>query len=250
MTDTLFKETEEVTFDQNKNYLEDLVGEGKKFKDYEALAKGKVHSDQTIEILTKKLDDLREDYLKLREENTATAKLEDLLDRIERTKSAIDSKDTLDAYDDKPGLKLEDIESLFSSKLTEYEQKKKEAENFNMVQNKLKERYGDNFPSHLSTQMQSLGLSKETVDHMARTTPQVLIRALGLDQKESSGDFQAPPRSARRNDSFQPTGGQKRTYSYYQELRKKDPMLYHDPKINLQMQEDAMELGEAFFDAD
>lgn len=245
---TLFQEENTPQFDQNKNYLEELVGEGKKFKSVDDLAKGKAESDAYIALMTKKMDELRADYLKARDENTATAKLQDLIDRLEKRNEDIDSN-TPNAEEDKSGLKLEDIESLFSNKLSEYERMKKETENFNSVQAKLKEVHGDNYARFLSQQMETLGLNKEDIDQMARQKPQVLIKSLGLDMPKTSG-FSAPPRSDIRNDHFQPTGGQKRTWSYYQELKQKNPTLYHDPKINLQMQKDAMELGDAFMDGD
>jgi hypothetical protein len=43
---------------------------------------------------------------------------------------------------------------------------------------------------------------------------------------------------------------QKRTLSYYAELKKKDPKIYLDPKIALQMEKDSQALGPAFFDGD
>lgn len=246
---TLFQETNDTPeFDQNKDYLAELVGDGKKFKDTAALAKGKAESDAYIALMTKKMDELRADYLKARDENTATAKLQDLIDRLENRNEDINSN-TSNADEDKSGLKLEDIESLFSTKLTEYERTKKETENFNKVQAKLKELHGDNYSKFLSQQMETLGLSKEDIDQMARQKPQVLIKSLGLDQPKSTG-FTPPPRSDHRNDNFLPSSGQKRTWSYYQELKKSNPTLYHDPKINLQMQKDAMELGDAFMDGD
>jgi hypothetical protein len=50
-----------------------------------------------------------------------------------------------------------------------------------------------------------------------------------------------------RSDSFAPKSD-KRTYSYYENMRKTNPNLYLDPKISIQMDKDAQALGEAFFD--
>jgi hypothetical protein len=38
----------------------------------------------------------------------------------------------------------------------------------------------------------------------------------------------------------------KRTWAYYQELKKTNPKLYLDPKISVQMDKDAIALGDAF----
>lgn len=251
MTD-LFNEDITPQFDQNKNYLEELVGEGKKFKTPEDLAKGKAYADVTIETLTKKMDELRADYLKAREENTTTAKLQDLIDQME---SRVNNDTQVATHqkaneDEKSGLKIEDIDLLISDKMSQFEAQKRETANANAVQSKLKERFGEKSQSFLMEQMETLGLTRENVNEMARKQPNVLIRALGLDQVPQTENFQAPPRSALRNDNFAPKGGQKRTWSYYQELRKSKPDLYHDPKTNIQMQKDAIELGDAFMDGD
>jgi len=51
----------EPLFDPNKNYYEDLVGQDKKFKDNETLAKAKVQSDIFIKHLERQQDELRKD---------------------------------------------------------------------------------------------------------------------------------------------------------------------------------------------
>jgi len=48
----------------NENYVNQLVGEGKKFKDLEALAKGKLEADRHIGEITKTLDELRAELAK------------------------------------------------------------------------------------------------------------------------------------------------------------------------------------------
>jgi hypothetical protein len=74
------------TVDENKNYLSELVGEGKKFKTVEDLAKSKIHADATIDVMTRRLDELTEDYKKTRQENVTKAKLEEMLDQIANQK--------------------------------------------------------------------------------------------------------------------------------------------------------------------
>src|SRR4029450_8159059 len=74
MTD-LFSDESDINVDPNKNYLEELVGEGKKFKTPEDLARGKAESDSFIERLQKELHGLRNE-LKSR------LQLEEVVDRI------------------------------------------------------------------------------------------------------------------------------------------------------------------------
>ena len=53
---------------------------------------------------------------------------------------------------------------------------------------------------------------------------------------------------AREANYQQQMGDNPRTWSYYEELRKKDPYKYRDPKTQSQLFKDSMELGEAFTD--
>jgi hypothetical protein len=71
------------TVDENVDYVTELVGEGKKFKDISGLARGKAEADLTIEVLKKKLDDLNKEL-------TTRASLETFLDQMKAEKGAKD----------------------------------------------------------------------------------------------------------------------------------------------------------------
>ena len=81
---------------------------------------------------------------------------------------------------------------------------------------------------------------------MARTNPNLFFKTFDVGSTKSQETFQSPPASALQG--YTPPKNQKRTLSYYQELRKKDPMIYYDPKIAVQMDKDAQALGKDFFD--
>lgn len=234
-----------LSVDTNKNYLEELVGEGRKFKTPEDLARGKYEADMFIESLKREKAELTTDYRALREEMQSRARLEELLDQL---KNPQDGEHTTNANQDNKQANTDpsQLESLFDKKIREYESSKKEEQNFNLVKSKLQERYGSDHGRYLKEQMENLGLTKEDIDQMARRHPQVLIKTLGLDATPQRQDFQTPPQTTQR---FAPSGPQKRTQSYYQKMRKENPNLYHDPKTALQMHNDAIALGQEFFDA-
>lgn len=238
------------TIDPNTDYLAELVGEGKKFKDQKDLAKGKFESDQYIHILERRLDDMRGDYLKMREENTTRARLEDLVDKITKERQA--SSDTTTANEDRtqPQYNPEEVASLVSNKIQEYESTKRQTENFDMVKTKLQQRYGSNYKEAVKQTIEELGITEQELNDMARKQPKVLIKTLGLDQEQRREGFQAPPHSEQRRDNFAPSSTPKRTWSYYQNLKKQNPDLYLDRKTAIQMQQDAIDLGETFRDGD
>lgn len=244
----LFEDKNEFQIDETKNYYEDLVGEGKKFKDNEALAKGKAEADNYVEIMKLRMDELRSDYEKLREQNQAKANLEDYLDQLNTQKKTpvIDTTDDKlkTAYDPK------EIESIVSSKITQHEVSKKEEANLNSVMGKLKERFGANYTNYLREQSEQLGLDQNSVNELARKSPNAFLKTFGLDQPAQTESFQSPPRNSGRMDKFSPKGSSERTWSYYQNLKKTNPDLYRDPKITVQMYKDAELLGDAFKDGD
>lgn len=236
-----------IEIDLNKNYFEELVGEGKKFKDQEALAKSKFHADQTIELYKRRMDEQREDILNLRKEMNAKANLEDLLKKLDTNSTSRENTQSNENVQTSPPT-LDD-NTLFQ-KIEAYEAKKKARDNFDLVKKKLTETFGDNYSAVLKQRSNELGLPIEDIDALAHKSPTAFFRTLGLEQQQKQENFNTPPRSQQRQDNFAPTGRKERTWSYYQELKRKDPMIYYDPKIAVQMQQDAIDLGEAFRDGD
>lgn len=233
--------------DPNKNYLEELVGENKKFKDVESLARGKYEADRMITFKNEEFDKLRDDYLKLREDYNSRAKLEELIDQLKQPQQQ--SHDETLNVNNQPQYGPKEIEGLVSSKLQEFEVNRKQEENFNLVRGKLQQRYGSNYKDAVKQQIEDLGITEAELSEMARRQPKVLIRTLGLDQEVSQERFQSPPRNQQRSDNFSPSL-QKRTWSYYQKLRKDDPNLYWNPKTQLQLMTDKATLGKEFEDGD
>ncbi len=236
--------------DPNKNYLEELVGEGKKFKTPEELALGKARSDLYIRDLERQKDELRADYERLHDEYKTGPKLQEILDQLtEQRLASSESPQANEVIENQPAYDPKQIESLVSSKISEYEMTKKQQENFNVVKGKLQERYGDSYHNVLKEQINRLGLTDEDVNTLAKKSPDAFFRLVGLDQPVSKDNFQAPPRSNQRSDNFSPTSS-KRTWAYYQKMRTESPKVYNDPKTQVQMHKDYIELGTAFEDGD
>lgn len=253
MTDTLLSggdNTQTPAIDPNMDYLSELVGENKKFKTDKDLARGKYESDLYIKTLEKRMDEMRNDYMRMREDNAARAKLEELVDQLNPKNQQTPSINAqTPVKEEKSGVDIKDIESLFDSRIKDYEVKKKQDDNFNVVKSKLREEYGENYQNILKDKMVELDLSEEFVNNLAKNQPKVLLKTLGVGEKKQQENFQSPMRNAQRNDGFSPTSA-KRTWSYYQNLKKTNPTLYWDPKTANQMHNDAQTLGPAFEDGD
>lgn len=226
---------------------EDMVGEGKRWKDQDTLLKAKLDSDSYIKTLEKRLDDSRDMYNKVREENMAQAKLQELIDQLEQ-KQLTSNENTHNVNEDKPAIRPEEIESIFDKRFNDqiqrYEQDKRQRSNLSTVKAELTKRYGDNYQTAVREQLSELGITSEDLDNMAKRSPALVMRTLGLDRQKEQ-DVQMP----RSSGMFKPKVEQKhKPLSYYHELKKSNPRLYLDPKIAIQMDRDSQALGEAFFD--
>lgn len=257
MTETLLNNDPKssLPIDPNKDYWTELTGPGGKFHradESEAkreIARAKVQSDLYIKSLEQRLDEGRQDYLTLHEQYKAAPKLEELVAKLERQHLTSNEQPPVNEDTNKePAFKPEDIEKLLDTKLTERETQRTQSENLRFVKAKLAERYGEKSSEVLQSQMDRLGLSPEFADQLARTNPKVFMKTFDLDEPVERNDFQTPPRSNQRADQFAPKGGEKRTWSYYQNLRKTDPAKYRDPQTQVQMHKDYLELGTAFED--
>jgi len=216
-----------------------------KDKSLDEVIKAKVESDLFIKTQNARLDDLRNDYLKLREEATAKASLQDLIARQEKLLANPDTTVITPQTETQPStFKPEDIDSILEQKFTQREKLNKQNENFNFVKAKLKEQFGDKASEVLKQRMDTLGLDQAFTDDLARSHPQVFLKTFGVDEPVQRQDT-APPRSSQRQTTFAPTV-QKRDWNFYQEMKKTNPRMYLDPKIAIQMHNDAIALGDAF----
>lgn len=232
--------------DTNKNYLEELVGEGKKFKTQEDLAKGKYLADLFIEHKNREYDQLRKDYLELREQANSAARINEIYDLLSKSTQGDDDTQDADNNVQKATFDPKEIENLVLSKIRETEQTKLQEQNARLVETKLREKYGENYRTYFQQQVDNLGLNIETAKSLAMNHPQVLIKTLGLDAQPSTDQFQPPMRTNIRQ--AQESSGTKRTWTWYEKLRKEQPAVYHDPKTQVQMHQDAIALGDAFKD--
>lgn len=225
--------------DQTASEREELLNKWKD-KSKEELLEAKINSDLFVKTLTRRQDEISKDYLTMKEQLDATASLQELRDQIVNAKAS--NSNTPANEDERAKEQPVDIDKRVREIFEETRRSERAAANAATVQNKMKEHFGDNY----QTALRNTGLSDARIQEIAMESPEVIFKLVGLnnDRQET---FQSPPRSAQRNDSFAPRGQTKRDEAYYRELKKSNPKLYLDPKIAVQMHNDAMEQGEAFF---
>lgn len=239
----------ELEFDPESNYVEQLVGEGKKFTDPNKLAFGKLQSDQFIERLKQENESMRKELLSRQRLEEIVTKLEP---KITNQQSASNENnqgsERLDG-ETKPttmsGLTPEQAEALITQKM-------REKENFDRSLNAVKEAYGDNYQTKLDAEAKRLGLSAEDVNKLAKTNTDLFVQIFKGTNTTPSDNY--TPSSSINTTSLsshkpQLTINGIKTEQYYRELKAKDPVAYRSPAIQKQEMQDAIKLGVAFFNA-
>lgn len=221
MSDNPFDQNTIDVIDENQDFLAELVGEGKKFADVQALAKGKAAADAHITSLERSLSELREDL-----KNRGTT--QDLLDAIKALKNEPPASPPPANHADpevvgKPGLTEDDIERL----LAQREEKSRKAANLNTAVSKLKEQYGNQYTVEVQKKAAELGVTTAYMQNLAETSPQLFAQLFPARQK-SNDVFSAPPQGQRSSVSTA-FGGTGEKYSDFDKIRKSDPHKYHTP---------------------
>jgi len=253
-TDDLFSDLNDdsTNLDPTKQYVEELVGEGKKFKTVEDLARGKLESDRFIEQLKSETEGLRND---LRTRMT----LEELLTTMnsEKTTPPVGTEatpllgDEGHGFKDTASLKSEDIEALINRRLQEVERTRIESTNLETVKKQLQVAFGSEYSLKLKQVADDMGLTPEYLTQMAKTTPAVLLKLVGVEtsstQKGTLPRTSLSTVSSSLNSGSLPRDlGSTRNKSYYDNIRKTDPHLYWTPKIQNEIHRLAAELGDNF----
>jgi hypothetical protein len=214
MSDAFQIDQNETVLDESKKYYEELVGEGKKFKDPEALARSKAEADQFIARLLQEKRELEESLAKRNNEDDFLDKLK----AVTRPQSEPDQDTKPDAGTREAAVDPQAIEALVEKKLTEKQAAAERKANLEKVFSKLEETYGANFKARVQAQARELGVGTDFLTDVAARTPDAFYRLMGLDQPQRPTDaFAPPPRSTAGTGSSQV--GQK-NYQYYQQQRR------------------------------
>lgn len=230
---------------EGANPIELLVGDGKKFKTVEDLAKGKLESDAFI---TRLLDENK----KYQEELATRTRLEDIVDRLgtSGTPPIVNpDPNKPDGNGDQGSRDAPvDIEKLVEQTLTRREQESRQRSNLENVKNTLVQAWGDTFANKLVQEAAAVGMTKEQINVLAATNPKAFYKLVGLTPQESKGpDLFTAPNSQVNTTGFVPQANNARNKAYYDKMRRESPSVYFSSKVQLQEYKDAMALGDKFF---
>lgn len=232
------------------SHLESLVGEGKKYKDVEELAKAYANADKHIKTMEEDNGTLRNEFESFREFATKQLSaprkedqgLEPLSERQPEPKPARAA----------PEVNEVDLDAKIANALSENDEKRRLKENADLAQEAMVRQFGSKEEAIKAVQKKAeeLGVSAQWLANTAFQSPKAFFASMGIDPntlpKSTSTPANASDVSPSRLADAHP-GVKPGTESYYRELRRKDPRLYFSAKIQNEMMENAHKLGPDFY---
>jgi len=201
------------------NVLETLVGEGKKFKTVDDLARGKYESDRFIErVLNEKKA--------LEQELTQRKRLEEVVEALSLKTPPSNAPDNVQREPD-----IKNVSTLTTDDLEQFYTNKRKQEameaNLGLVRKELEKRFGSTWREVAKQKGSELGLTEQQFVDYARTAPQMVLSAFPATQAPSAP---APgiPASAVNSGAFSgnPSPVGEITWKTSEAYRKADPKGY------------------------
>ena len=225
--------------------LGELVGEGRKFNDVEALAKGKVEADKFIEQMKRENAALKEDLEKQAYRLGVTEQLKETASASTAELSAPNNNNggTSNTANTQPSSSEADIESLVEQTLKKREQESVAKSNIALVESELEKAYGTEAAATVQQKASELGLPMAELQGMAAKSPSAFMQLMGKPAPRSNPLVQG---SIRTEGSTMQASSEK-DFNYYQSLRKENSALYYKPSTQRQMMADADRLGDKFY---
>lgn len=272
MPDDLFSETktETKTIETSPSSpINEMVGEGKKFKDLEALAHGKLQADAYIMQLEQQTADMREalaqqdkvDQLLAELQAKKTAETNSPLQPTQsHTETAQKEESSSAVSSSAPAPKSDqpkeagDLETLVTSILENRSIESAKIANAEHVNNTLVKAFGDRSRAIVSAKAEELGLSLAELRQQSENHPRLVLELFGVLSKEEQTN-RAPSTTALTNESSREKmvtttshdTNTVRDSRWYAEQRRTMPRSkFFSPKFQQQLFKDRENLGAAW----
>ena len=228
------EETPSVTFDQ-------LVGEGKKYRDPDAAAKAIVEKDTFIE-------QLKSEAAIARQELRSRTNLEDIVAQLKRPQEPNSLQPPTQQPAAIPGNEPTpvDLKSEVARLLAEERQSTNRETNLKTARQGLKERFGADYNQTLLTVASELGVTEKFLTDMASTSPNGFFKLLDSVKPADSKVPVTPPNS--RDHNPPPSASGRKNKAYFDALRKADINAYLSPRVQNEYHREAMAQGARFYE--
>lgn len=242
--------TVDPTLPEGVKYRDLLVGEGKKFKDDEAIARGKWEADMYIKRLEAEKEEMRRDL-------EARMSVDEFIKQMKKEKLSPPSNQAPQMPEGErrneqpqitPSMTAEEIQRLVEDKMSKKDEEKLRRENVLFARNELAKQWGQTFPERLKAEAARLGVSEDFLTSTAEKAPQAFLKLLGINPEGPSkaSTYQAPNKSELHVVVGNVEDGVERKWQDYEALRKKDPRRYWSRQIQSEIHKLAALRGSSF----
>lgn len=228
-----------------ESYLKKLIEvKGENWNDPEVLAKGKLEADNYIKELETQLTQMREDMGKQDYAKELLTQLQNKATYSTNVNTATTQEHNSGAKTDgdtKPEVSEELLKSLVEKTLTEREKENTVKQNLDLVNQKMVDSFGTDAQAHVQKKAQELNMSLERLQELAAESPTAFFTLIGEQSPKSS---QPIIQGSVRTEGVNMQKPAERNFQYYQNLRRQNKALYYSPKVQQQMFDDRVRLGE------
>lgn len=227
-----------------ESFLQKLVeAKGDNWKDPEVLAKGKLEADGYIKNLEDQIAQMRED---MKKQDYQAQILEQLQNKAAETTTAQtampNNNGSTETQNTTASLSENDLESLVEKTLVKREQDSVIKQNLTQVDQELVNSFGTEAEATVRKKAEELGMSLSRLRDIAAESPTAFFSLIGQPQKTFSPMVQGSVRTEGVNMQASNT----RDWNYYQKLRRENPNQYYSPKVQQQLIQDRMNMGDKF----
>lgn len=226
---------------EGENLLASLVGEGRKYKTVEDLAKSKLEGDLFIDTLKTENRAYREALLSGNE------------DAIEAARAALTAKQqgdpaTTQKSNQSPkqsSLSKEDILSVVEERDRTLAAKAN-VESFNAEVGKS---FGDKSGEAVRAKLAELGMTHEALTKLVETSPKAALKMLGVEAKGNQAQQVGKSDAGAVNTAafFANSDTNTENWKYFQKLRRELKSDYYRPEVQTRVMAARMKLGDAFW---
>lgn len=202
-----------------------LVGEGKKYKTVDDLAKAYVHADDFIE-------QLKAENRQLKEQSVASKTIDDVLERLQQQQTTLPVDQPVTTR--QPS--VEDLTKLVEATVTGLETKKKRDDNIRKADIRMKELFGEQAAAKFAEVAVTPELQRVYTE-LASVDPDKFV---ALFTKESKGTTVAEMGGVNTTVSYASVNNTGRTNKvgtkeYFDNIRRTNPSVYYSQDFQLQM---------------
>lgn len=227
----------------NQDWVAKIVSEkGDNWADPQTIAKGYASAQEYIRQLEQQTKELREDVGK-------QDYVKELLEQMRKGEPTV--KEPIAPQTNggtnaqgQTSLEASDIESLVEETLTKREKERTASENAKVANDKLVEVFGTEAGNKVKERSNELGMSLDSLKAIAEQSPTAFLSLIGEGTTKETGTVVKG--SVNTSAGFVNQSGE-RNFQHYQDLRRKDSRAYYSPKVQQQMMEDRLALGEKFY---